>query len=148
MNRRYIGITLALASVAGLYAAETRAVDETAIQSQLSAYAAARQIGDGHAQALFYTEDADEWGSAAREMTEGRAALEKTLTSPPNPNRKFRIEAFHYTFLGKDVALVDASYFGAAPEPAGHGMYVMVKRDGKWLIRSARIMRYPPPAAK
>jgi uncharacterized protein (TIGR02246 family) len=143
MNRLSIVIGLALLSAAESPAETSRSADEAAIKAQLYGYAAARTVGEGHAQALFYTEDGDEWGSAAREMTKGRAAIEKTLTSPPNPNRVFKVEPINYSFLGDDVALVDATYGGV--EPAGHALYVMVKRDGKWLIRSARIMRFPPP---
>jgi ketosteroid isomerase-like protein len=139
---------LLLITAGGLVAEAPRPTDEAAIRAQLSGYAAARQIGDGHAQALFYAEDADEWGSGAMEMTMGRAALEKTLNSPPDPNRRFRIEPLHYSFLGNDVALVDALFYGAKAEPSGHALYVMVKRDNQWLIRSARIMRFPPAAAK
>ena len=146
MNRFWIVIGLVLIGSVCMPAETSRAADEAAIKAQLYGYAAARTQGEGHAQALFYTEDGDEWGSAAREMTKGRAAIEKTLNSPPNPNRVFKVEPIHYSFLGDDVALVDATYGGA--EPAGHALYVMVKRDGKWLIRSARIMRFPPPAAK
>ena len=144
MNRFLIVTGLALLSSVCMPAETSRADDEAAIKAQLYAYAAARTVGEGHAQALFYTKDGDEWGSAAREMTKGRAAIEKTLTSPSNPNRVFKVEPINYSFLGKDVALVDATYGGA--EPTGHALYVMVKRDGKWLIRSARIMRFPPPA--
>jgi hypothetical protein len=142
MNRFAIVTGLALMSAVCMLAEGSRSVDEGAIKAQLYGYAAARTQGEGHAQALFYTEDGDEWGSAAREMTKGRAAIEKTLTSPPNPNRIFRVEPINYSFLADDIALVDATYGGV--EPAGHALYVMVKRDGKWLIRSARIMRFPP----
>ena len=142
MNRLFAVVGLALMSAVGMLAETSRSADEAAIKAQLYGYAAARTVGEGHAQALFYTEDGDEWGSAAREMTKGRAAIEKTLNSPPNPNRVFEGEPLNYSFLSDDVALVDATYGGV--EPAGHALYVMVKRDGKWLIRSARIMRYPP----
>ena len=133
---------LALMSAVCMPAETSRSADEAAIKAQLYGYAAARTQGEGHAQALFYTEDGDEWGSAAREMTKGRAAIEKTLNQAPNPSRVFKVEPINYSFLGDDVALVDATYGGVGP--AGHALYVMVKRDGKWLIRSARIMRFPP----
>ena len=142
MNRPLIVMGLALMSAVCMPAETSRSADEAAIKAQLYGYAAARTQGGGHAQALFYTEDGDEWGSGAREMTKGRAAIEKTLNQAPNPNRVFKVEPINYSFLGDDVALVDATYGGV--EPAGHALYVMVKRDGKWLIRSARIMRFPP----
>jgi uncharacterized protein (TIGR02246 family) len=143
MNRLSLLIPAVLMTAVATLAETPRSADEAAIKAQLYGYAAARTQGEGHAQALFYTEDGDEWGSAAREMTKkGREAIEKTLNQAPNPNRVFRVEPINYSFLGDDVALVDATYGGA--DPAGHALYVMVKRDGKWLIRSARIMRYPP----
>ena len=148
MSRRFALICLALLSAAFAHAESSRPADEEAIKSQLHAYAAARTIGEGHAQALFYTEDGDEWGSAAIEMTRGRAALEKTLNSPPDPKRKFGVEPQNYAFLGKDVCLVDALYSGSSGVPAGHGLYVMVRQKGQWLIRSARITRFPAPPAK
>jgi hypothetical protein len=67
--------------------------------------------------------------SAARETTKGPAAIEKTLNLAADPKRLFRVEPINYSFLGDDVALVDATYGGA--KPAGHALYVMVKRDGK-----------------
>ncbi len=142
MNRFSIVMGLALTSAVWMLAETPRPAEEAAIKVQLYGYAAARTQGEGHAQALFYTEDGDEWGSGAREMTKGRAAIEKTLNSTPDAKRVFRVEPINYSFLGDDVALVDATYGGV--EPAGHALYVMVKRDGKWLIRSARIMRFPP----
>lgn len=115
MNRFFVVIALTVASSVGMFAETSRSADEAAIKAQLYGYATARTIGEGHAQALFYTEDGDEWGSAAREMTKGRAAIEKTLTSPPNPNRIFKVEPINYSFLGDDVALVDATYGGVQP---------------------------------
>ena len=144
MNRSTMLLAAGLLTAVAMLAETPRPADEAAIKAQLYGYAAARTVGEGHAQALFYTEDGDEWGSAAREMTKGRAAIEKTLNQAPNPNRVFKVEPINYSFLGDDVALVDATYGGV--EPAGHALYVMVKRDGKWLIRSARIMRFPPAA--
>jgi hypothetical protein len=148
MHRHSILIAFALVAAGSVFAETTHSADEAAIKAQLSGYAAARTQGDGHTQALFYAEDADEWGSAAREMTKGRAALEKTLNLPPDPKRLMRLEPLNISFLGKDVALVDATYGGTTGDPIGHALYVMVKRDGKWLIRSARINRFPPAAAK
>ena len=143
MNRLFCCAAL-LVTGAGLLAAEgVPSKDEAAIRSQLAGYFKAREAGPGHAQALFYTEDADEWGSGAMEMTVGRAALEKTLDQKPDPNRHLTMDPMHFTFIGKDVALVDAIYGTAANPRFGHAMYIMVKHDGKWLIRSARITRFP-----
>ncbi len=148
MNRFACGVLLLLAGTVGMLAETARPADAAAIRSQLAGYFKAREAGDGHAQAMFYTEDADEWGSGAREMTEGRAALEKTLSLPPDPNRHLTLEPVHFTFLGKDVALVDAVYGSTSNPAAGHALYVMVKRDGKWLIRATRTTRFPAKEGK
>jgi ketosteroid isomerase-like protein len=50
--------------------------DEASIKAQLTAYAEASQWGDGHARALFCTEDAEVWLSTTRALSRGRAALE------------------------------------------------------------------------
>ena len=63
-------------------------------------------------------------------------------------SRDWQLEPVNISFLSKDVALVDATYGGATGDAIGHALYVMVQRDGKWLIRSARINRFPTSAAK
>src|SRR5260370_25309692 len=35
----------------------------------------------------------------------------------------------------------DALYYGASIDPAGHAFYLLVKQEGRWLIRSSRIKR-------
>jgi len=151
MNRTvswWLSGALLLAGAGLLCAESAHPADEAAIRSQLKGYFAARELGDGHAQAMFYTEDADEWGSAAKEMVKGRAALEPTLNLPPDPKRKLTLEPVNITFLSPEVATVDALYGTVGHEPYGHAFYVMVKRDGKWLIRSTRTTRFPVPAGK
>jgi uncharacterized protein (TIGR02246 family) len=123
--------------------AQTSSVaDEAAIRKHLSGYADARRTGDGHAQSPFFTDDADEWGLAPR-MRKGRAQLEQGLDIPPEQARQFRLEITNVSFLRPDVALVDALYYGAAMDPAGHAFYLLIKQAGRWLIRSSRITRFP-----
>jgi uncharacterized protein (TIGR02246 family) len=131
--------TAGIASGQGL-----RPRDEAGIRDQLAAYAQARQRGDGHAQALFYSEDADTWLSTTKKLSSGRPAIEQELNLPPDPNRRFRLEIESLSFVSDDVALVDTQYFGTSSEPNGHAFYVMVERDGKWLIRASRIARFAP----
>lgn len=126
--------------------AESSSKDEAGIRSQIEGYAAARQKGDGPAQAQFYTEDADEWPSFALEMVRGREAIAKPLAGSPNPSTPPRVvknEPIQINSLKPDIALVDTLY-GSGPggNPVGHAFYVMVKTDGRWLIRSARIVRF------
>ena len=142
----YRSVPLLLAIVLAPFSVGSEiADDQAAIRSQIAAYAAARQKGDGEAQARFYTEDADEWPSMAREMVRGRAGIAKALTLAPNPNRVVKFEPIQITFVKPDVALVDSLY--GSPEPIGHAFYVMIKQDERWLIRSARITRFPQPTS-
>jgi uncharacterized protein (TIGR02246 family) len=127
----------------------SRSADEATIRTQIAAYAEARRTGNGNAQAEYYTEDADIFLLSARQMTKGRAEIARRM-AVPGGNVPFRVEVENIAFLGSDVALVDAHYYNAAPEPHGHAFYVMVLRGGHWLIRSARLGNYLPatPAAR
>jgi hypothetical protein len=58
--------------------------DETTIRRQIAAYAEARRLGDGAAQAAFYTEDADTWLSTTRKTSRGRMEIAAELQLPPN----------------------------------------------------------------
>jgi uncharacterized protein (TIGR02246 family) len=103
--------------------AQTSSVaDEAAIRKHLSDYADARRAGDGDAQSLFFTDDADEWGLAPR-MRKGRAQLEQGLNIPSEQARQFKLETTNVSFLRPAVALVDALYYAAATDPAGHAFY-------------------------
>jgi TonB family protein len=129
--------------VAELYG---QSADDGAIRRQFSAYAAARQRGDSKAQASFYSEDADEWRSVNRRMLKGREEIAKDLGLTANTSRTFRLDIENVVFIKPDVALVDSEYFGGASSPNGHASYLMVKHGGQWLIRAARISRYPEPS--
>jgi ketosteroid isomerase-like protein len=123
--------------------AKVRAIEDSAIRQRIKDYAAARSNGDGNLQASFYTTDADEWGSNDREMTVGREAIAKEVALPPDANRKMRLEPVRIDFLTPSIALVNCTYGGTAENPAGKALYVMMKIDGKWLIRSNRPSRFP-----
>jgi len=123
--------------------AKGRAAEDSAIRQQLKNYAAARSNGDGNLQASFYTADADEWGSNDREMTVGREAIAKQVALSPDANRKMRLEPVRIDFLTPSIALVNRTYGGTAENPTGKVLYVMMKIDGKWLIRSTRPSRFP-----
>jgi ketosteroid isomerase-like protein len=123
--------------------AKVRVIEDSAIRQQIKDYAAARSNGDGNLQASFYTADADEWGSSDREMTVGREAIAKEVALPPDAKRKMRLEPVRIDFLTPSIALVNCTYGGTAENPAGKALYVMMKIDGKWLIRSNRPSRFP-----
>jgi len=123
--------------------AKVKAIEDSAIRQQIKDYAAARSNGDGNPQASFYTIDADEWGSNDREMTVGREAIAKEVALPADAKRKMRLEPVRIDFLTPSIALVNCTYGGTAENPAGKALYVMMKIDGKWLIRSNRPSRFP-----
>lgn len=136
-------VSLALVLALAWTRAQTSSVtDEAAVRKHLSGYADARRTGDGHAQSLFFTDDGDEWG-LARQMRKGRAQLEQGLNLAQEQAQQFKLEVTNVRFLRVDIALVDALYYGAASEPAGHAFYLLVKQDRGWLIRSSRITRFP-----
>lgn len=148
MLRFLLPVLLGIAAICPLNAktaldAKTKALEDSAIRQQIKDYAAARSNGDGKLQASFYTNDADEWGSNDREMTVGRDAIAKQVALPPDANRKMRLEPVRIDFLTPSIALVNCTYGGTAENPAGKALYVMLKVDGKWLIRSNRPSRFP-----
>ena len=144
MNRWCSAVAFVIAATFTVPAQSVSSRDETAIKAQLSAYSEARQQGDGRAQVSFYTEDAEIWLSTTRRMSRGRAAIEKELGLPSDPNRRFRLEVENVSFLNPEVAFIDAQYYNSSVEPVGHAFYVMVKREGKWLIRETRTARFVP----
>ena len=135
-----------LGSLSHVSAQPLGAEDDAAIRRQLAGYAEARTQGSGEKQASFYAEDGDEWELFASDKTNGRSAIGKLLELPPDPGRRFRLEVLHVTPLGRDAALVDAHWYReTSPRPKGRVHYVMVKKQGTWLIQSARINPYPQP---
>lgn len=109
----------------------------------MSSYASARQSGDGPAQAQFFAEDADEWRSVTRKIVTGRPQLAKEVAVAPSASRKFSLQVEVIQLVAPNIALVDASYYGNVPAPNGHATFLLVKNSDGWLIRSARIFRYP-----
>lgn len=117
--------------------------EEQHIRAALSAYAAARQRGDGAAQAAYYTVDAEFWHPRSGDpLYRGRGRMQNLLAGEPAP---FRLEPVNISFAAPDVALVDAHFFGTDATPDGVAYYVMAKRSGDWLIRAVRIIPLPLP---
>jgi hypothetical protein len=133
-----------LSSVTRVNGQPVPAQEDAAIRRQLAGYAEARTQGSGEKQASFYAEDGDEWELFAAEKTNGRSAIAKLLALPPDPDRRFRLEILDVIPLGRDAALVDAHWYReTSPRPKGRVQYLMVKKQGAWLIQSARINPYP-----
>jgi uncharacterized protein (TIGR02246 family) len=120
------------------------AADETTIRQRLTLYAAARTARDAHTEALCYAEDGD-FRSSAGPFVRGRSEIEKQLTVA-NPNYRFELDVVTLRFLDPQVAVVEADVRAGVGENLGKlvGTYVMVKRNGEWLIGAARIARAMP----
>ena len=120
------------------------AADETTIRQRLALYAAARTARDSHTEALCYAEDGD-FRSSAGPFVTGRAQIEKQLTVA-NPNYRFELDVVTLRFLDPQVAVVEADVRAGVGENLAKlvGTYVMVKRNGEWLIGAARIARAMP----
>lgn len=148
MNRLSTTLVLgiALSAAAVLSAQSGTAADESAIRQRLAAYATARTVRDAHAEAMCYTEDGD-FRSSAGPFVTGRAAVEKQLTVA-NPNYKFELTVLSIRFLDPQVAVVETDLHTGVTMPLANlvGTYVMVKRNGEWLIGAARIARAMPAA--
>jgi ketosteroid isomerase-like protein len=143
MKRLLLGSILSAGVVSTAFAQSPQSVDETQIRERLSAYAEARQGGDGETQAAFYSDDADAWFSVTRKMANGKAEIAKDLHVPTGPGRPFRLDIETVRFVAPDIAAVDGQYFSTSAEPGGHVFYLMVKQKSSWKIRAARITRYP-----
>jgi ketosteroid isomerase-like protein len=143
---RWFAACICFLSICCARGVQAQSADEVAIKRQLAGYAEARQRGDGPGQLNFYSLDADLWSSNTRKIVVGRGEIAKELGRTNRPH-DFRLEIENISFLGRDVALVDTQYFGSSPTPHGHAAYLMVKRGDGWLIRAARVFRYPeaPP---
>jgi hypothetical protein len=143
---RILPVLFLLSAFARVNGQPIAAKDDALIRQQLAGYAEARTQGSGEKQASFYAEDGDEWELFASERTIGRSAIGKLLELPPEPNRRFKLEILDILPLGRDAALVDAHWYReTSPRPKGRVQYLMVKKQGTWLIQSARINPYPPP---
>jgi uncharacterized protein (TIGR02246 family) len=139
-----LGVTMLLLAGGVVSAQGGASADESAIRQRLAAYAAARTARDAHAEALCYAEDGD-FRSSAGPFVTGRAKIEQQLTVA-NPNYRFELDVLGLRFLDPQVAVVEADVRAGVATPLAKlvGTYVMVKRNGEWLIGAARIARAMP----
>lgn len=134
-------LLLACATALSVAPVHGQTADETAIRARLAAYAQSRSA-DGATQAQFYAVDADEWRDANRRMLRGRPEIAADLDRARAGQFRLHIESV--TMLSSDLALADTEFSSTDdPGPTGHASYLMANRDGVWLIKSARISRYP-----
>jgi uncharacterized protein (TIGR02246 family) len=139
-----LGFALFLCAGAVMSAQSGTPADESAIRQRLGTYAAARTARDAHAEALCYTEDGD-FRSSAGPFVTGRAKIEQQLTVA-NPNYRFELDVLTVRFLDPQAAVVETDLRTGVSTPLAKlvGTYVMVKRNGEWLISAARIARAMP----
>lgn len=141
--------TLALMALAILVptltlAQGSSAKDESAIRARLVSYAEARNHNDAHSEALSYTPDG-EFKSSSGKISVGRAEIEKSLGATP-PTYTFKLTVERARLLEPTVAIADTTIV-AGPDNGRRQIqatYVMLKRDGQWLIGAARVE--PAPA--
>jgi len=142
--RTPIIVSLALSSTLVAHGQDTKTADDAAIRQRLATYAMARSNRDSHAEALCYWEDAD-FRSSAGPFVNGREGIERQMVVN-DPNYRFELEVVSLRFLTPDVAIAETNLqTGVLPFLTKLvGSYVMVKRNGEWLIGAARIARAGP----
>jgi uncharacterized protein (TIGR02246 family) len=142
--RQTLVFALLLSSTIVVHGQDTKAADDAAIRQRLATYAKARSDRDARAEALCYWEDGD-FRSSAGPFVTGREAIERQLIVN-NPNYRFELEVVGLRFLTPDVAIAEANLqTGVLPILTKLvGSYIMVKRNGEWLIGAARIARAAP----
>src|SRR5438093_824450 len=67
-------------------------------------------------------------------MLKGRAEIAREYAQFTPAERQIKIDSI--SFLGPDVALLDAQYKSRS---RAHVSYIVVKRDGQWFIRFSRV---------
>jgi uncharacterized protein (TIGR02246 family) len=117
--------------------------DVKALHDLHQQYLAAYNRRDAKAVAAFYTPYADFLGFDGR-MYKGRAEIENYLASTFDKVARLKSPFGLLRFLTPDVAIADRPS-GLTPAPEGwpskvHATVVYVKRGGKWMITSIRLM--------
>lgn len=146
-------VTLAVAAPAMAKPPKARQIrrgDERAIRAAVASFATAFNRGDAKALAAHWLPDGDVV-TAAGEFIKGREAIERQFAQflAEQGRPKLTSKILSIRFLGPDVAVEDATS-SLDPEPPGppvhmHHTTVYVRREGKWLIASARgAMSFPP----
>jgi uncharacterized protein (TIGR02246 family) len=119
--------------------------DEKALRAFHREFVAAYNKGDAEAVAAFYAPDADFVGFRG-DTYHGRAEIQKRTANffAQNKGIKLKSPFGSLRFLTPDVAIADRSE-ELTPNVEGgvgsvHATVVYVKRDGKWLQASVRLM--------
>jgi len=119
--------------------------DEKALRQLHREFVAVYNKGDAKAVAPFYTPDADFVGIRG-DTYRGRAEIEKRTANifAQSKGAKLKSPFGSLRFITPDVAIADRSEELTPPAQGGpgriHATVVYVKRDGKWLQASVRLM--------
>jgi uncharacterized protein (TIGR02246 family) len=123
---------------------------EAAIQKLAESFVAAFHKGDARAVAACWAPDGDFTLQTGRHL-QGRAAIEKAFADlfAENKGLKIRIESLSLRFLTPDSAIEDGTTEvfppDGGPPSRAHFTNVHVKKDGQWLLSSAREAPFVPP---
>ena len=142
-------------------------MDEQLIRNLVAAYVETWNRHDMDAWGRLFTDDADYvnraggWWKSNRDSVDGHKAIHDMLVRQKQP-MTYRSEVAKVSFLNPDVALVHATWaWPGFARPSGEGQQdfeeqqdfngvitmVVVKRDGRWLIRALHntVSSDPPP---
>jgi len=123
---------------------ESRSADEAAIRAQLAANFAAGNKRDASGVVATYAPDGDFMIGAGPRIS-GRDAMRdwiESATSKAPSDRQGSLTVDGIRFLTADVAIVESTDRFTAGEPLqDRATWIMVRRDGTWLISAARILK-------
>jgi uncharacterized protein (TIGR02246 family) len=122
--------------------------DDAAIRALIAFAEAAINRRDFAALAALYTTDGDTI-IASRPRTSGRDAIRRSAeaawaTAPSARRLSMTVDAIR--FLDSDVAIADTTARFSAGEPReDRGTWVVVRRDGRWLVGAFRVQPAEQP---
>jgi uncharacterized protein (TIGR02246 family) len=158
---RGLSISLAVVCLLSIFstAALAAAADDQAIKDRVDEFQAAWNKNDTKAMAAIWTEDGSLINPVGVEA-HGRADVEKIFIDEHAKRFKgtqYASSEVKVQWVTPDVAVADvtANITGirsadgaAAPDYLHHVVWVLVKKDGKWMAAAARPYQFPSQAPK
>jgi uncharacterized protein (TIGR02246 family) len=139
-------IVVATLTLAAPAFAQSRATDETAIRTRVTAFETAINKRDIAAVAALYAPDAD-LIVIDGPLATGRAAIQSATQrdwGTGSGTRRISLST-GIRFLGSDVAIVSTrAQFNEGPVKEDRGTWIAVRQAGNWLIAALRVL----PAAR